>query len=113
MEREMDEEDHSQRPKLVTYYQLALRPNLNVKSRDSKELALLCRALDMLREGRLDAMADLLIQTRLGDSEALGDQCRGGGHYSRTREKEKANGMPGPSKRARKARCKEGPRGAA
>ena len=60
MDQERGEEDYGQRPKLVTYYQLALRPNLDVKSRDAKELALLCRALDLLREGRLDAMADML-----------------------------------------------------
>ena len=50
----------SQRPKLVTYYQLALRPGLDPKGRDSKELALLCRSLDLLREGKLDALADTL-----------------------------------------------------
>lgn len=60
VDQERGEEDHGQRPKLVTYYQLALRPSLDVKSRDAKELALLCRALDLLREGKLDAMADML-----------------------------------------------------
>lgn len=49
-----------QRPKLVTYYQLALRPAMDPRGRDSKELALLCRSLDLLREGKLDALADLL-----------------------------------------------------
>eukprot|EP00435_Cladocopium_sp_Y103_P058254 s676_g20.t1 len=52
--------DRSQRPKLYTYYQLGLKPGLDPRSRDSKELALLCRALDMLKEGKLDSLADLL-----------------------------------------------------
>lgn len=60
----MDAEDEvmavGQRPKLVTYYQLALRPSLDPRGRDSKELALLCRALDMLREGKLDGLGDML-----------------------------------------------------
>eukprot|EP00435_Cladocopium_sp_Y103_P026820 s3055_g6.t1 len=48
------------RPKLFTYYQLGLRPSLDPKSRDSKELALLSKALDTLREGKLDVLADML-----------------------------------------------------
>ena len=55
-----DDAEPVQRPKLVTYYQLALRPAMDPHGRDSKELALLCRSLDLLREGKLDALADLL-----------------------------------------------------
>ena len=50
----------AQKPKLFTYYQLALRPGLDPKSRDAKELALLAKALDTLREGKLDVLGDLL-----------------------------------------------------
>lgn len=52
--------DGPTRPKLYTYYQLALRPGLDPKSRDSKELALLCKGLDLLRAGNLEVLADLL-----------------------------------------------------
>jgi hypothetical protein len=52
--------DTSRRPKLFTYYQLGLKPGLDARGRDAKELGLLCRALDMLKEGRLDSLSDLL-----------------------------------------------------
>eukprot|EP00435_Cladocopium_sp_Y103_P041711 s423_g11.t1 len=48
------------RPKLFTYFQLGLRPSLDPKSRDAKELALLSKALDTLRDGKLDVLADML-----------------------------------------------------
>ena len=48
------------RPKLYTYYQLGLKPGLDPRSRDAKEMALLCKALDVLREGKLDQLGDLL-----------------------------------------------------
>ena len=60
MEAEDEPMASGQRPKLVTYYQLAIRPALDPRGRDSKELALLCRALDLLREGRLDGLGDML-----------------------------------------------------
>ena len=47
------------RPKIFTY-QLALRPNLDRKSRDCREISLLARCLDLLREGRLANLADTL-----------------------------------------------------
>ena len=50
----------SLRPKLFTYYQLGIKPALDPRSRDSKEIGLLCRALDMLKEGKLDSLSDLL-----------------------------------------------------
>eukprot|EP00435_Cladocopium_sp_Y103_P034054 s1405_g8.t1 len=50
----------SQRPKLLTYYQLCLKPNLDSRSRDCKELAVLSRSLDLLRSGRLAELADVL-----------------------------------------------------
>ena len=49
-----------QRPKILTYYQLVLRPHLDVRSRDSTELAMLSRSLDLLRDGRLPELADVL-----------------------------------------------------
>ena len=58
-DRETSESTH-QRPKLFTYYQLGIKPGLDPKSRDAKELGLLCRALDMLKEGKLDSLSDLL-----------------------------------------------------
>ena len=48
------------RPKIHTYFQLVLRPNLDPKTRDCKELGMLSRALDLLREGRLSELADAL-----------------------------------------------------
>ena len=49
-----------QRPKMGTYYQLILKPHLDMKSRDAKELAMLARSLDLLRDGRLPELADVL-----------------------------------------------------
>ena len=60
LEESYDPTNLGQRPKLHTYFQLALRPNLDPKTRDCKELGLLARALDLLREGRLEELADLL-----------------------------------------------------
>ena len=50
----------NQRPKLFTYFQLGIKPGLDPRSRDTKELGLLCRALDMLKEGKLETLSDLL-----------------------------------------------------
>ena len=41
-----------QRPKLLTYFQLCLKPHVDVRSRGCRELAV-TRSLDLLREGRL------------------------------------------------------------
>eukprot|EP00435_Cladocopium_sp_Y103_P042071 s3254_g11.t1 len=49
-----------QRPKLLTYYQLVLKPNIDPRGRDARELAVLARALDLLREGRLAELSDML-----------------------------------------------------
>ena len=46
--------------KLYSFYQLALKPSLDPRSRDCKEIALLARGLDLLQEGDLTALADLL-----------------------------------------------------
>ena len=60
------DEDHltagqpGQRPKLLTYFQLVLKPNLDARGRDCRELAVLARALDLLRDGRLGELADVL-----------------------------------------------------
>ena len=51
-------ENEGQRPKFHTYYQLCLRPQLDPRSRDCKELSLLSRLLDQLRAGQLEALAD-------------------------------------------------------
>eukprot|EP00438_Fugacium_kawagutii_P022174 Skav235069 [mRNA] locus=scaffold3466:36062:45450:- [translate_table: standard] len=57
----LDEDGPStQRPRMFTYFQISLRPHLDPKSRDAKEMAMLARALDLLRSGRLTALADLL-----------------------------------------------------
>lgn len=49
-----------QRPKILTYFQLCLKPLLDTRGRDCKELAVLARSLDLLREGRLAELADVL-----------------------------------------------------
>ena len=49
-----------QKVKLYTYFQLALKPSLDPRTRDYKELALLARSLDLLQEGDLPQLADLL-----------------------------------------------------
>lgn len=46
--------------RLYTFYQLALKPALDPKSRDNKELALLAKALDLLQDGDVTQLADLL-----------------------------------------------------
>eukprot|EP00435_Cladocopium_sp_Y103_P049135 s2058_g14.t1 len=62
----LDQEDvpsnlsSGQKVKLYTFYQLALKPHLDLRSRDNKELALLAKALDLLQEGDLPRLADLL-----------------------------------------------------
>eukprot|EP00435_Cladocopium_sp_Y103_P044624 s2759_g12.t1 len=49
-----------QRPKLHTYFQIVLKPALDARGRDCKELAMLTRSLDLLRDGRLAELADVL-----------------------------------------------------
>lgn len=56
----MDNAGDSRRPKMFTYFQLALKPGLDPKSRDCREISLLARCLDLLREGRLAHLADTL-----------------------------------------------------
>ena len=55
----MGTSSRQQKIKLYTYYQLAMKPSLDPRSRDAKELGLLSRALD-LQEGDLPLLADLL-----------------------------------------------------
>lgn len=49
-----------QRPKILTYFQLVLKPQMDSKGRDCKELAMLARSLDLLRDGRLAELADVM-----------------------------------------------------
>ena len=49
-----------QRPKMSTYFQVLLKPRLDPRGRDCKELAMLARSLDLLRDGRLAELADVL-----------------------------------------------------
>ena len=56
----MTESREGRRPKIFTFFQLALKPGLDTKSRDCREISLLARCLDMLREGRLANLADTL-----------------------------------------------------
>ena len=46
--------------KIFTYYQLVLKPHLDTKTRDAKEIALLAHSLDLLREGQLLEVVDIL-----------------------------------------------------
>ena len=46
--------------KFMTYYQILVRPQVQSKVRDQRELETLARGLDMLREGRLEELGDLL-----------------------------------------------------
>lgn len=48
------------KPKFHTYFQLCLRPQLDPRSRDAKELSLLTRLLDLLRAGKLDSLGDMV-----------------------------------------------------
>ena len=50
----------SMRGKFHTFFQLCLKPQLDPRSRDSKELFLLSRVLDLLKQGALDQLADVL-----------------------------------------------------
>jgi len=59
-EEYMDGSGDGKRPKIFTYFQLALKPGLDTKSRDCREISLLSRCLDLLREGRLAHLADTL-----------------------------------------------------
>lgn len=49
-----------QKPRLFTYFQLCLKPHLDMRGRDGKEMAMLARGLDLLKSGRLAELADLL-----------------------------------------------------
>lgn len=46
--------------RMYTYFQLGLKPQLNPQSRDSKEISMLARSLNLLKEGRLPELADTL-----------------------------------------------------
>lgn len=56
----MTDTSNQQKIKIYTYFQLALKPNLDPRARDTKELGLLARALDLLQQGDLPLLADLL-----------------------------------------------------
>eukprot|EP00438_Fugacium_kawagutii_P016470 Skav211463 [mRNA] locus=scaffold379:272828:276699:- [translate_table: standard] len=45
---------------IYTYYQISLRGGLDPRGRDSKELAVLAKSLDLLREGQLGELGDTL-----------------------------------------------------
>ena len=49
-----------QRPKMLTFFQIVLKPHLDPRTRDYKELSMLARSLDLLRDGRLAELADVL-----------------------------------------------------
>ena len=59
-EEYMADSGTGKRPKIFTFFQLALKPTLDPRSRDCREISLLARCLDMLREGRLASLADVL-----------------------------------------------------
>jgi hypothetical protein len=48
------------RGKFHTFFLLCLKPQMDPKSRDTKELFLLSRSLDLLRQGQLEQLADAL-----------------------------------------------------
>eukprot|EP00438_Fugacium_kawagutii_P004458 Skav232381 [mRNA] locus=scaffold1077:200978:203391:- [translate_table: standard] len=56
----LEEDDASvrNRPRMYSYYQLGLRPHLDPKSRDNREISFLARGLDLLKEGKLPELAD-------------------------------------------------------
>ena len=64
---------------MLTFFQLVLRPALDPRSRDCKELNLLARSLDLLRDGRLAELADVLA-SRLIAVDTAGRQ---GWHVAR------------------------------
>ena len=49
-----------QRPKIQTYFQIILKPLLDAKSRDCREMSMLARCIDLLRDGQLAILADVL-----------------------------------------------------
>ena len=60
---EEDEENPSKtgtKGRLFAYFQIVLRPQLDPKSRDCKEIAMLAKALDLLKGGKLSELADVL-----------------------------------------------------
>eukprot|EP00435_Cladocopium_sp_Y103_P062211 s313_g23.t2 len=67
-EEYMADSRDGRRPKIFTFFQLALKPSLDPKSRDCREISLLARCLDMLREGRLANLADTLAARLLAAS---------------------------------------------
>lgn len=74
----LEEEESSlkSRPRMYSYYQLGLKPNLDVKSRDNREICFLARGLDLLKEGKLpqlaDHMAARLIAVNTASSQGWG-----------------------------------------
>eukprot|EP00435_Cladocopium_sp_Y103_P059307 s204_g21.t1 len=63
--------EKGQRPKMLTFYQLCLKPHLDYRGRDCKELAVLARSLDLLRSGRLAELADVLDEGSYPDLAKL------------------------------------------
>ena len=51
---------HGTAGKFHTFFLLCLKPQMDPKSRDTKELFLLSRSLDLLRQGQLEQLADAL-----------------------------------------------------
>lgn len=81
----LEEESNTQgrsslRGKFHAFYQLCLRPQMDPKSRDSKELYLLSRALDLLKQGALEQLADVLA-SRMMAVEAATRQGWGTARY--------------------------------
>ena len=56
---------------LYTFYQLVLKPEMDPRSRDSKEVSMLARTLDLLKEGRLPQVADLLAARLIAVTTAV------------------------------------------
>ena len=106
----MTESREGRRPKIFTFFQLALKPGLDTKSRDCREISLLARCLDMLREGRLANLADTLAARLLArqvekaggkGSWPKSGQWNWGEWQADSRPKGKAKGDKGKGKRGK------------
>ena len=89
-----DGEELARRPKLFTYYQLGLKPSLDPRGRDCKELALLSRALDMLKDGKLDSLSDLLAARLIAVETATKQGWSTARHLEISMEKKRAQRPP-------------------
>ena len=60
LEEEEEAVSSSTKGRIFAYFQIVLKPQLDARSRDCKEIAMLAKSLDLLKAGKLSELADVL-----------------------------------------------------